>query len=64
MNKGINNIEKMAFGIIDIAGMASVSRGMVFNQIKIGNLKTFLCGRRRLATRQAIEEWIEKLSAN
>jgi len=54
----------MAFGIIDIAGMASVSRGMVFNQIKIGNLKTFLCGRRRLATRQAIEEWIEKLSAN
>jgi len=63
MGKIFLDKEQLAYGIQQIIKLVPVSRGTVFNEIRMGNLKVFHCGRRTLATRQAIEEWIEKLSA-
>jgi len=64
MVNGTPGNEKLAYGIKQIMELVPVSRGTVFNEIRIGNLKVFHCGRRTLTTWQAIEDWIELLKAN
>lgn len=58
-----NDIDKqMAYSIKQITQLVPVSRSFLFEQIRLNKLCTFRCGRRRLATRQAVEDWIANLS--
>lgn len=61
-NEYIDINKKIAYSVKQIALLTSISKSTIFNEISNGNLKIFKCGRRTLATRKAIDEWIEKLS--
>ena len=55
-----NNI--IAYSIKQLTAFTSISKSQLFNEIKSGNLKVFKCGKRTLATKQAVQEWIDTLS--
>jgi excisionase family DNA binding protein len=50
---------QLAYSIKQIAKLTTISRSKIFEEIRDGNLKTFKCGRRTLATLAAIEEWLK-----
>ena len=58
----IDSDTHIAYSIKQISIMTSISRSKLFLEIKDGNLKVFKCGKRTLATKEAIKEWIDKLS--
>jgi len=53
---------QLAFSIIQIAKLTSLSKSMIHSQIALGNLKIFHCGRRTLATKAAIDAWLDYLA--
>lgn len=53
---------QIAYSIKQISILTTISKSKLFNAIRDGELEVFKCGRRTLATRQAVEEWIQKLS--
>lgn len=58
-----SNIQ-FAYSIKQLSILTSISRSKLFLEIKNGNLKVFKCGKRTLATKQAVQEWIETLSSS
>jgi len=58
----IDSDSYIAYSINQISKLTSISRSKLFMEIKNGNLKVFKCGKRTLATKQAIDDWIQKLS--
>jgi len=52
---------QIAYSIIQISMLTSISKSQIFTEIKTGNLKVFKCGKRTLATKQAVQDWIESL---
>ena len=59
-NLSINDL--IAYNIEQIMLLTSISRSKIFLEIKNGNLKTFKGGKRTLATKEALQKWIETLS--
>ena len=52
------SVEQLLLGRADIALAADTSLNVVDDAIRLGHLKTFLFGRRRKATAQAVQDWI------
>lgn len=55
--------EPMALGIAEIQQTTTFGRTYIYDAIRSGDLVTFTAGRRRLATRQAVADWVAKLAA-
>ena len=55
-------IEQLLFGPVLTAQILGLSRTVVFGLMRDGKLASILIGRRRLITRAAIEEFINKAS--
>ncbi len=55
--------EPIALGITEIQQATSFGRTFIYDAIRSGDLKTFKAGRRRLATRAAVAEWVAALAA-
>jgi excisionase family DNA binding protein len=53
--------EPLSVGVNDAADMIGISRANVYNEIKIGRLKTFRFGSRRLIPMTALKEWLDAM---
>ena len=54
--------EPIALGIAEIQQATSFGQTFIYEAIRTGELKTFKAGRRRLATRQAVVDWVDGLA--
>ena len=54
-------MEKLAYSIAEFIQASGIrSRTGVYSEINKGRLKTFKVGRRRLISREAAEQWLER----
>lgn len=53
--------DKLKYNVHDIVAVSGECRAVVFDAIKAGHLKTFIVGRRRMATPDAVQKWIDYL---
>lgn len=56
-------IEPMILGMAEIQQVTSFGRTFIYEAVRAGELKTFKAGRRRVATREAVADWIDLLMA-
>lgn len=55
------NIEKAAFSIDDAARALSIGRTSLYQQVKVGRLRTIKCGRRTLVLARDIDAFLNRL---
>jgi len=53
---------QIAYSIKQISKLTTISRSKIFEAIRDGELKVLKCGRRTLATRVSIENWLNNFS--
>jgi excisionase family DNA binding protein len=59
----MQNEQKLAYSIDDIAKLVGVGRSLLFEEIKAGRLPVKKAGRRTLVTDSALRGWLSNLPA-
>ena len=59
----IPNPNKIAYSIIEFCELVGIGRSRAYEEIKAGRLPILKCGRRTLIAKEAVNEWLARLSA-
>ena len=54
-------MERLKIGVDEIAEVTGESRPVIYDAIAVGDLETFLVGRRRFARPEAVRKWVDFL---
>ena len=54
-----SSAERLAYSVDEAAGLTGLSRDLLYDQMRCGNLDYIKIGRRRLITRQHLEEFLQ-----
>ena len=53
-------IEKLAYGVEEATSALGISRSRIYELIASGDLKSYMEGRRRLISRRALNEYVDR----
>lgn len=53
--------EKLSYTVDEATGATGLTRSRLYQAMQAGDLATFLCGRRRMVSRKALEAYVAKL---
>lgn len=56
--------DRLAYSIVEAAGVIGVGRTTMYALIDAGSIPTVTVGRRRLVTRRALEDYLDRLSSD
>jgi len=57
------DVQRVALSIPEFCAAVGIGRSRAYEEIKEGRLRILKCGRRTLIARDAVTEWLSRLSA-
>jgi excisionase family DNA binding protein len=58
------DLSKLAFSISEVIVSTSIHRTKIYEQIKLGHLRTLKVGRRTIVPREALMAWLNSLATD